>query len=443
MTNDNNPFIDSDDNERTVIKPSPGGGRRRQSTSVQDTHIRQSDPGQPRVDLPANLAEGTGRNGMVVAAFSLLCLANQLRKTIVHKDIEGLRERLVKEIRQFETQALQQGFSPEQVQYGRYALCTFIDETVLNTPWGSGGFWGQKSLLITFHKEAWGGEKFFQFLNHLIRQPAQNSDLLGLFYYCLSLGFQGKYRIDNQGAAKLEQLREELYLVLHRQAGEFEPELSIRWQGIKDRRNVLMRHVPSWVIASLAAVLLLATYLIYLLLINQNSDPVFKDLYAIGQEAPLVAERSVAPVANPNPVESSFQKIRTFLAPEIARRELEVLATSAGRIVRIRGMFGSAQDHVKEKYYPLLQRVAEALTEEPGRILVAGHTDVVPIRTLQFPSNWHLSQGRAKDVERILLESGQLTGRVESEGRADNEPVAANDTEVGRELNRRVDIILK
>ncbi|MCI0654473.1 MAG: type IVB secretion system protein IcmH/DotU [Methylococcaceae bacterium] len=437
--NDDDPFATFSDDDRTVIKPSPGGGRRRHSPSIQKTQARQPDPSPPRGDLSAGLSDRiSGRNGMLVAAFSLLCFANQLRNTISHRDIEGLHARLVKEIREFERKALQQGFPQDQVRIGRYAMCTFIDETVLNTPWGSEGIWGHKSLLITFHKEAWGGEKFFQYLNGLVRQPATNIDLLELFYYCLSLGFQGKYRIADQGAAKLEQLRENLYLVLQRQAGDIDPELSIRWEGIKDRRNALMRYVPLWVIGSVVAVLLLLIYLSYLFLINRDSDPVFNDLYAIGREAP-----PREPVRSPTFVETPFQKIRMFLAPEIARHELEVLENNEGTVVRIRGFFGSAQDRVEQQYYPLLQRVAEALETEPGSVLVAGNTDGIPIRTLRFPSNWHLSEGRAKDVARILLASGQLTGRVESEGRADNEPLASNSTEEGRELNRRVDIILK
>ncbi|MCS5583732.1 MAG: type VI secretion system protein TssL, long form [Pseudomonadales bacterium] len=141
--------------------------------------------------------------------------------------------------------------------------------------------------------------------------------------------------------------------------------------------------------------------------------------------------------------ESPYKKLRVLLASEIARQELEVTETNEGTVVRIRGLFASAQDRVKQKYYPLLTRVAEGLAGELGQITVAGYTDNVPIRTIKFPSNWDLSEGRAKDVARILLSSGQLEGRVQSEGRADREPVSSNETPSGRALNRRVDIILR
>lgn len=437
---DDDPFASFGDDDRTVIKPIPGG-RRRQSNSQSGATLQPTHASPASGDLTSGLPERmAGRNQLVAAAFTLLSFAGQIRNTVAHRDIEGLHARMAKEIRHFEKKALQHGYPPEQVQIARYVICTFIDETVQNTPWGSHSIWGHKSLLITFHKEAFGGKKFFQYLNHLARQPATNYDLLELFYYCLSLGFQGEYRVLDHGATKLEQLRENLYLLLKRQRTDIDSELSIQWEGIRDRRNALVRYVPLWVIGSVVAVLLLAIYLGYLFLINRDSDPVFKELYAMGREAPPVLR-----VRNPEPVpvESAYQKIRAFLAPEIARHELEVLENSEGTVVRIRGLFDSAQDRVKSRYHPLLKRVAKALVSEPGRITVAGNTDSDPIRSLQFPSNWHLSEGRAKDVARLLLASAPLSGRVQSEGRADNEPVATNDTKEGKELNRRVDIILR
>ena len=66
----------------------------------------------------------------------------------------------------------------------------------------------------------------------------------------------------------------------------------------------------------------------------------------------------------------------------------------------------------------------------------------MPIRTLQFPSNWHLSKARADSVVKLLAAVSNQPGRFIGEGRADTEPVASNDTAPNRALNRRVDIIL-
>jgi type VI secretion system protein ImpK len=51
--------------------------------------------------------------------------------------------------------------------------------------------WSRHSLLVTFHNETWGGEKFFQLLAKLAQNPQQHAHLLELMYYCLALGFEG------------------------------------------------------------------------------------------------------------------------------------------------------------------------------------------------------------------------------------------------------------
>ena len=97
---------------------------------------------------------------------------------------------------------------------------------------------------------------------------------------------------------------------------------------------------------------------------------------------------------------------------------------------------------ISPDFQPLLARIAEALNAVPGQIQITGHTDNQPIRSAQFPSNWHLSQERARSVARLLAEKGVSANRLRAEGRADAEPVAPNDTPVNRARNRRVEITL-
>jgi len=72
---------------------------------------------------------------------------------------------------------------------------------------------------------------------------------------------------------------------------------------------------------------------------------------------------------------------------------------------------------------------------------VTGHTDNQPIRSLRYPSNWHLSQERAAAVK-DLLASRVPPARLKAEGRADSEPVLDNSTPANRARNRRVEITL-
>src|SRR5690606_40799872 len=87
--------------------------------------------------------------------------------------------------------ALQEGVENSQVMATRYVLCTAIDEAVVTTPWGNESEWSQMSLLSSFHNETFGGEKFFQLLERLSRNPVKHLLMLELMYLCLALGFEG------------------------------------------------------------------------------------------------------------------------------------------------------------------------------------------------------------------------------------------------------------
>ena len=76
-------------------------------------------------------------------------------------------------------------------------------------------------------------------------------------------------------------------------------------------------------------------------------------------------------------------------------------------------------------------------------IVVEGHTDYVPIASAQYPSNWELSTARATTVVRNLIGRGVNRNRLSASGYADLHPVASNATASGRQLNRRVEILLQ
>ena len=74
-------------------------------------------------------------------------------------------------------------------------------------------------------------------------------------------------------------------------------------------------------------------------------------------------------------------------------------------------------------------------------MLVRGHTDDRPIRSVRFPSNWHLSLARADAAGQLLLPALGDPSRLRTEGLADSEPVASNQSADGRARNRRVELV--
>ena len=109
--------------------------------------------------------------------------------------------------------------------------------------------------------------------------------------------------------------------------------------------------------------------------------------------------------------------------------------------VRGDGFFEPGSAEIASGVRTLLPRIAQALADLPGQVLITGHTDNQPIRSLRFPSNWHLSQERADAVKTELAKTVKRE-RLRSEGRADSEPLTENNTPAGRARNRRVEITL-
>jgi len=86
--------------------------------------------------------------------------------------------------------------------------------------------------------------------------------------------------------------------------------------------------------------------------------------------------------------------------------------------------------------------VAKVLKDDTHAIRVEGHTDNVPIRNANFPSNWELSAVRASSVVRLFIDGGIGQERLTAVGHGANRPVAGNDTPEGRQRNRRVQIMI-
>jgi len=154
MSNDNpfgNNYIDDD---KTILRPMPGGRKSEAQTAESSSPPSSTRPSPASSNLSTNLREQIAqstRNPLTGAAISLLSLVAQLRNTASHPDVAGLRLSMIEEIKQFEIKVKNQGVSVEQAQAARYALCTLLDETVLNTPWGCNSLWSTQSLLIFFH----------------------------------------------------------------------------------------------------------------------------------------------------------------------------------------------------------------------------------------------------------------------------------------------------
>lgn len=429
------PFFSADNNDRTVLRPIPGGRKEDIKRPQQPTSV-YADAGMESLGLLGNL------NPLEKAASGLLALLTQLNQLPQHPDPAGLKQNIMLEIKQFQQQAQATGIDQETVFTARYVLCTVLDEAVLNTPWGQESGWAQQSLLSHFHKEVSGGERFFQLLKSLGSNPTHNRDLLELMYLCLSFGFEGRYRLNPDGKDKLMRIREWLFNLIQTQRGQPEASLSPHWRGVTDQRNPLLRLIPLWVMAAVAAGILVMAFALISLLLNKQSDRAYQQIVAL--KAPEIAA-PVQPPAPPIVEDPPAPTLAELLVNEINANLLAVRETDDMSLTTIQGdgLFKSGSASIQSSVIPLIYRITGALNEFSGHVLITGHTDSIPIRgNLKYPSNWALSQARAESVAELVQHKLDDPDRLLIEGRGDSEPIATNKDRAGRARNRRVEIIL-
>ncbi|MEO8490098.1 type IVB secretion system protein IcmH/DotU [Pseudomonas sp.] len=165
-----------------------------------------------------------GPNPLVVAASGVLSQVVQLKGCSGRESIATVNDRLAAAVTAFESRALQRGVENSQVISARYVLCSVIDEAVVTTAWGNRSDWSKMSLLSRFHNETFGGEKVFQLLERLSRDPVKHLAMLELMYLCLSIGFEGKYRVMERGVSQLEAIRDALHRQIRQVRGDPPPE---------------------------------------------------------------------------------------------------------------------------------------------------------------------------------------------------------------------------
>jgi type VI secretion system protein ImpK len=432
-----NPFA-AFEGERTLIKPSAGRAPRAGDPVPAPAPAAAATGLPPLPALPdgSTLPPHASLNPLVQCAAPLLAAAPRLRATLRHPDPAALRAQLAEAVRRFEAGARAQGLPNEQVVAARYVLCTLLDEAASSTPWGGSGAWAAQSLLVQFHNEGWGGEKVFQLLTRLAENPTQHRNLLELVYITLSLGFEGRYKVLTEGRAQLDDLRGRLATMLRNLAGPADRTLSLQWAGIAQPPQRLRDGVPLWVVAAGTLLLLAAVFAALRLSLNVQTDATFSALQA------LDAKTAAAPPAPP-PAAPAPPRLAQLLQADIAAKLVQVDDQADRSTVTVLGdtLFDPGSADVAGRAVPLFGRIAAALNQVPGQVLISGHSDNQPIRSLRFPSNWHLSQERAGSVLRLLAANVQ-PARLRAEGRADTEPVADNGTAEGRARNRRVEIQL-
>jgi chemotaxis protein MotB len=106
-------------------------------------------------------------------------------------------------------------------------------------------------------------------------------------------------------------------------------------------------------------------------------------------------------------------------------------------------LFDSGKTELKPDGKAALEKLVEALATVAHRdLMIAGHTDTVPINTRRYKNNWELSTQRAVVVVGYMIEKGFPANHLSAAGYGEFDPIADNATEEGKAKNRRIEIQL-
>lgn len=223
---------------------------------------------------------GHSINPLVDVAQPLFGLVMRLRRmtNLPEAEVGRLYESVRDHITALSEEVRQLGYDGATQLSFRYALCAFIDEAVMATPWGVGSRWKGRSLLSYHHNETWGGEKFFTVLARMQMDVAKYRDVLEFKYLCLCLGYQGKYGQQHNNRQTLNAIIAKLHEQLRQLRGDAPERLVDAPALVATPRNRLGRQWPLWTPWAVAAVVIAGAYLYFSLKLGAATRMVLDSL---------------------------------------------------------------------------------------------------------------------------------------------------------------------
>lgn len=372
------------------------------------------------------VAASKWQNPYISAAIPPLLLLHRLEDQGITFDT-SLRGQLGLEVRMFREKLASSGEESRWIDDASYLLCTHIDELLNEACRKQDLPLPEKSLLVEFHGDAWGGEDCFIKLETAMSQERPPIALLELYEVILGLGFQGRYQVIDRGDVLLQDLRSKL----HRMIWDRAPD------GLALRSGLPKVFKPRWLtpfrLFLIGVALLSIAYLAGVFDVAMRGSPLREALAAY---EPPVREINISETLPPPLPELIAEG---WLTAE--RRENGWLL-----IFRADGAFEPGKAEIRPEFLPNLTRLGAAFAPWPGDLEIIGHTDLTPILASKFPSNQALSEARANEVAKLIQQQvagGKAQRQVTASGMGEKAPVVAEINPAANLKNRRVEVLWK
>jgi type VI secretion system protein ImpK len=174
------------------------------------------------LDLSKTLAGARELTGLCTDLFLIII---RMREAEDLGDPAALRKLINYYLELFEKNCSAMKIAQQSIDETRYALIALMDETVLSVPGACKDYWISRPLQLDHFGDNLAGEEFFNKLKNLLLQPETKKDVLEVYYLCLSLGYEGKYKISNadERLAIMDDLGRKLRRMKIRASSELSP----------------------------------------------------------------------------------------------------------------------------------------------------------------------------------------------------------------------------
>ena len=143
------------------------------------------------------MSEVATKNDLITFAGPILDLVLRVRAGIVAPSNE-LRPKVEAMFDDFERRAERYRFNHKIVSVAKFGLAAFVDETVLTADFPLKIEWEKNPLQLKYFGEQLAGNKFFEKLESMLPQIEITQDAVEIYYYCMLLGFRGRYAVYEQ-----------------------------------------------------------------------------------------------------------------------------------------------------------------------------------------------------------------------------------------------------
>jgi len=190
-----------------------------------------------------------------------LMLILQLRSAKEFGDPQFLRDKILQLLDNIEREARMHDYTMEDIQQVKFALVAFLDESIIASEWSQKDNWLSTPLQLQLYNRFDAGEEFYNRLDAMLDEIQLNTEVLEVYYLCLTLGFKGKYGVTEQEKQRV--IVDDIYHELKLSNFNEPDSLSPNGERKEEIRDVIESEIPVWTIGLSTAAIGLLVYLIF------------------------------------------------------------------------------------------------------------------------------------------------------------------------------------